>query len=106
MAAQPGEPVVAAQPDEPVVAAQPDKPVMAAQPGELVVAAQPGEPVVVAQPGEPVVAAQPGERLANRTNKVLGVGGLDRRSFICINVSAAILHSNDFNSQKNIALQR
>ena len=106
MAAQPGEPVVAAQPDEPVVAAQPDEPVMAAQPGEPVVAAQPGEPVVVAQPGEPVVAAQPGKRFANRTNKVLGVGGLDRCSFICINVSAAILHSNDFNSQKNIALQR
>ena len=86
--AQPGESVVAAQPDEPVVAAQPD------------------EPVVAAQPGEPVVAAQPGERLANRTNKVLGVGGLDRRSFMSIKVSVAILYSNDFNSQKNVALQR
>ena len=61
-------------------------------------AAQPGEPVAAAQPGEPIVAAQPDERLANRTNKVLGVGGLDRRSFMCINVSVAILYSNDFNS--------
>ena len=74
------------------MAAQPDEPVVAAQPGEPVVAAQLGEPVVVAQPGEPVVAAQPGERLANRTNKVLDVGGLDRRIFMCIDVSVAILY--------------